>query len=158
MSPHILPYESCLQKLVSQRATSPAFSGRSIGRVDGPDRASSGHFAKNPSVFRKSTRAPEALSVYFQKTPQIISKSASAPPCPLLPTQPPHGHRSSKEVACPRCAVEGAEAREIRRRADRANLIRPHGGHGRRRRRRRWLLPVLSSPHRLHAGTSTVVA
>jgi hypothetical protein len=29
-------------------------------------------------------------------------------------------------------------------------FIGPHGGHGRRRRRRHWLLPALSSPHRLH--------
>jgi len=114
----VLLYESCLQKLASQRATSRAFPGRSIGRADGPDRASRSHFTKNPfncseinpryrgtlrifckkhlilfpnqpavqngwalvflqkrpSLYRKSTRAPETLSAIFAKTSSDFSQ------------------------------------------------------------------------------------
>jgi len=48
-------------------ATSPAFRGRPIGRADGPDRASRGHFSKKALTFQKSTRGPESLSGYFAK-------------------------------------------------------------------------------------------
>jgi len=48
-------------------ATSPVFRGHSIGRADGPDRASRGRFTKNPLSFRKSTRAPDVLSEFFTK-------------------------------------------------------------------------------------------
>ena len=114
----IFLYESCLQKLASQRATSRAFRSRSIGRADGPDRAIHCHFTKKPfyfseisprsrgplrifckkhlrlflnqsavqngwasvflqkrpSLYRKSTRAPETLSAIFAKTSSDFSQ------------------------------------------------------------------------------------
>ena len=69
-------YESYLQKLASQRATSRAFRGRSIRRADGPDRASRGHFSKQFFYFLKiNPRSRGPLSIFCKKTPQIISKS-----------------------------------------------------------------------------------
>ena len=114
----IFLYETCAQTAARQRATSPAFRGRSIGRADGPDRASRSHFTKNPfncseinpryrgtlrifckkhliiflnqpavqngwalvflqkrpSLYRKSTRAPETLSAIFAKTSSDFSQ------------------------------------------------------------------------------------
>ena len=65
---HIFAYESCLQKLASQRATSRAFSGRSIGHADGLDRASRGHFSKNPFDFLEiNPRSRGPLSIFFKK-------------------------------------------------------------------------------------------
>ena len=55
---------------------SPAFRGRSIGRVDGPDRASNGHFAKKILLFFENQPSLQRPFQYiFQKTPQTISKS-----------------------------------------------------------------------------------
>ena len=49
-------------------ATSPAFRGRSIGRADGPDRASRGRFMKNPFKFSKiNPRSRRSLRIFYKK-------------------------------------------------------------------------------------------
>ena len=59
-----------------QRATSPDFRGRSIGRADGPDRASRSHFTKNPfNCSEINPRSRGTLRIFCKKTYQIISKS-----------------------------------------------------------------------------------
>ena len=48
--------------------TSPIFRGRSIGRADGPDRASRGRFTKNPFQFSKiNPRSSRPLRFFFTK-------------------------------------------------------------------------------------------
>ena len=61
-------YETCVQTAASQRATSRAFRGRSIGRADGPDRSIRGHFTKNPfyvSEINPRSRGP--LIIFCKK-------------------------------------------------------------------------------------------
>jgi len=67
-------YETCTQKLAGERATSPAFPGRSIGRTDGPDRANRGIFAKKPSTFSR---------INPQSRPPLLLRRAS-PSCSSL--------------------------------------------------------------------------
>jgi len=94
----ILPYESRLQKLASQRATSPVFLGRSIGR------ASCGIFAKKLSNFsRINPQSRPPLSFFSKKTLELyrnqpscsrvstllIPQPPAAPPPPPPPPPPP---------------------------------------------------------------------
>jgi len=52
----------------TQRATSSAFRGRSIGRADGPDRASRGHFSKKPFYFSEiNPRSRVPLRIFCKK-------------------------------------------------------------------------------------------
>ena len=61
-------------------ATSPAFRGRSIGRADGPDRASRGRFTKNSFKFSEiNPRSRRPLRFFYKKTSRIISKSTLSP-------------------------------------------------------------------------------
>ena len=64
----IFLYESCAQTAASQRATSRGFHGRWIGRADGPDQASCGHFSKKPLCFLEiNPRSRGPLSIFFKK-------------------------------------------------------------------------------------------
>jgi len=70
-----------------------------IRRVDGPDRASGGHFSKNPFYFFEIN--PRSTSQYIlQKTPQIISKSTRSPDrmAPGFLQRRPYLYRKSTRV------------------------------------------------------------
>ena len=61
-------------------ATSPALLGRRIGRVNGPERARRGFFAKKPSNFsRINPQSRPPLSFFLQKSPRTLPKLTCNP-------------------------------------------------------------------------------
>ena len=59
-------------------ATSSAFRGRSIGRADGPDRASRGRFTKNPFKFSEiNPRSRRPLRIFYKKRPVLFPNQRS---------------------------------------------------------------------------------
>jgi hypothetical protein len=65
-------------------ATSPADLGHRIERVDGPDQAKRGFFAKKPSYLSEINPQSYFLSRFiFQKNPRLLPKSTRSP-CLLM--------------------------------------------------------------------------
>jgi hypothetical protein len=62
-------------------ATSPAIPGRRIGRADGPDRASFGHFAKKFLIFNEINPQSSLLSqTFLRKNPKLFPKQPAVQP------------------------------------------------------------------------------
>lgn len=135
------------------------------------------YFAKRPFRFSESTRAPYLSAASLPpRNPSLASRTLDPlsflssplphrrrrqpPPPPPLPLPVLSSLRSlhtanaggleqgSRVVSLRSGGRRGTRDPEVRISGE--PFIGPHGGHGRRRRRRHWLLPALSSPHRLH--------
>ena len=93
-------------------ATSPAFLGRSIGRADGPDRASRGLFSKKTSSFsRINPQYRPPLRFFFKKALELCSPSPAShlhlalPFLSLsLPFPPDAAAGARRRRPCRRCA------------------------------------------------------
>ena len=70
-----LSYDSCTKRWLTNVATSPADLGHRIERVDGPDQAKRGLFAKKPSYLSEINPQSYFLSRFiFQKKPSTFTK------------------------------------------------------------------------------------
>jgi len=77
---YIFLYETCAQTVARQRATSPAFRCRSIGRADGPDRAIRGHFTKKPFNFSEiNPRSRDPLRIFCKKHLRLFPNQPAVP-------------------------------------------------------------------------------
>ena len=105
----IFLYESCVQTAASQRATSLPFCGRSIGRADGPDRASGGKFLKNPLYFSEiNPRSRDPLSIFYKKHLRLFRNRPAVQIGWALPLSLPTHQRRGKPPAGPRRCLSAA--------------------------------------------------
>jgi len=101
----IFTYETCLQKLAGQPATSRAIHGRSIGRVDGLDRPSHCHFLKKPFDFLKiNTRSKGPLSIFYKKHLRLFRNQPAVQIGWALPLSLPTHQRRGKPPPVPGAA------------------------------------------------------